>query len=297
MRDGLKMVNGDCLEVLKDIESDSIGCILTDPPYKYLKGQKLDRDFDETIFFPECRRVLKKDGFIVLFGRGTSFYRWNTRLDDLGFTFKEEIIWDKSYSSSPVTPITRIHESVSIHSISGAVKTAFVPYTEIKTDFQSIHQDVKRIKSALGNREELADLLKFLETGLVEYKDHNRTLGCNTTVQTAMSQQSRGVKTMQAITRGMKEKSIVRIKRDHYKAVHPTQKPVRLLERILSLTTQPGDTVLDPFAGSFSTGIACLNTDRNFIGVEIDSEYYEAGSRRMNDHQKPQEGLFDEYGK
>ncbi|MDR2835948.1 MAG: hypothetical protein LBV69_07130 [Bacteroidales bacterium] len=60
---------------MQKIEDNSIDCILTDPPYLYLKNQKLDRKFDEQLFFEQAKRVLKKDGFIVIFGRGTSFYR------------------------------------------------------------------------------------------------------------------------------------------------------------------------------------------------------------------------------
>ena len=72
--------------------------------------------FDENIFFNNCKRVLKKDGFIILFGRGVSFYRMNIILDSLDFIFKEEIIWDKTQNSSPVMKISRVHETCSIFS-------------------------------------------------------------------------------------------------------------------------------------------------------------------------------------
>ena len=111
----IEFKHGDCLELMKDIKSESVDCILTDPPYKYLKNQKLEVDFDEKIFFNEAKRVLKKSGFIVLFGRGTSFYRWNTILADLGFEFKEEFIWDKQYVNSPLMQVSRVHETISIH--------------------------------------------------------------------------------------------------------------------------------------------------------------------------------------
>lgn len=86
-----------------------------------------------------------------------------------------------------------------------------------------------------------------------------------------------------SITQGMNEKSIIREPGNRYKAIHPTQKPVRLLERLLALTTQPGDVVLDPFSGSCSTAVACINTELKFIGFEIDSEYYEAGIKRLKE--------------
>lgn len=87
---------------------------------------------------------------------------------------------------------------------------------------------------------------------------------------------------MQSMEFGLNEKSIIKSVRDHYSAIHPTQKPVRLIERLLALTTQPGDVVLDPFIGSCSTAIACVNTNRKYIGFEIDKEYYDAGMNRLN---------------
>ncbi|MCI1681423.1 MAG: site-specific DNA-methyltransferase [Bacteroides sp.] len=65
------------------------------------------------------------------------------------------------------------------------------------------------------------------------------------------------------------------------KKIHPTQKPTRLLERLLALVTKEGTTILDPFSGSASTAIACLNTNRNYIGFEIDKEYYDKSIERI----------------
>ena len=110
----LQLYNADNLEIMATLPDESIDVVCIDPPYLYLKNQKLERPFDEQKFFDECKRLLTKKGFIVMFGRGTSFYRWNTILDGLGFVFKEEVIWDKSYVSSPLMPMSRIHETVSI---------------------------------------------------------------------------------------------------------------------------------------------------------------------------------------
>lgn len=321
-----QIYNEDCQEGIKRIPDASIDCILTDPPYLYLKNQKLDRPFDERTLFSEFKRVLKPSGFVVLFGRGTSFYRWNTILAELGFMFKEEIIWDKSYSSSPVTPLSRIHETISIHAKEkGILNKAKVPYLEMKShDIDSVCQDIKRMKSILNNTKSLDNVLAYLEdnkkfinakridkyaisiqpgtmqmdraaavlssieNGMNEKSiirsDYSETIRPNnTTVRRNLPNGDRSVSVVQAITFGMIEKSIIREIGNRYKAIHPTQKPVRLLERLLTLTTQPDDVVLDIFAGSCSTAIACVNTNRKFIGFEIDKEYYEAGVKRLNE--------------
>ena len=62
---------------------------------------------------------------------------------------------------------------------------------------------------------------------------------------------------------------------------HPTQKPVKLFQHFILLHTQKGDTVLDPFAGSGSTALACIQTERNFIGYELDPQFYQMAQRRI----------------
>ena len=68
--------------------------------------------------------------------------------------------------------------------------------------------------------------------------------------------------------------------------LHPTQKPVALLEYLIKTYTNEGETVLDFTSGSFSTGVACLNTNRKFLGIEMDEKYFEIGVNRMSDTEK-----------
>jgi site-specific DNA-methyltransferase (adenine-specific) len=131
------------------------------------------------MFFPECKRVLRNDGFIALFGRGTSFYRWNTRLAEMGFVFKEEIVWDKRYTTAPCIALSRIHETISIHTKkTGKIRRSKVPYIEQKQfDIESIVNDVKRIKSAINSEAGLNKVLAFLQGGeLYTYERTNRHL-------------------------------------------------------------------------------------------------------------------------
>lgn len=283
---GIFVYNQDNEDLMPKLESESIDIICIDPPYLYLKGQKLERPFDEMKFFTECKRLLTKDGFIILFGRGESFYRWNTMVTDMGLSFKEEIIWDKSYMTSPVTPISRKHETISLFSKgNGKINNVRLPYTEMKDgDISSISQDLKRIKSALNNPQALKDLMLYVETKEVLYKD-DKERGFNTTVQGVIQEQDRAVKTLQSITTGLKEKSIILVKREHYNTIHPTQKPVRLIERLLALTIPKKEkheiVVADFFAGSMSCMEACHNLGLTGIAVEIDKEYYDLGVERL----------------
>ena len=341
----LQLYNADNLEVMATLPDESIDVVCIDPPYLYLKNQKLERPFDEPKFFAECKRLLTKKGFIVLFGRGTSFYRWNTILDGLGFVFKEEVIWDKSYVSSPLMPISRIHETISILTKKeGGINKVKVPYLEMKGhDIDSIVTDIKRMKSALKNTKSLNAVLEFLENNKVPTDTPVRTdrYNCDTftkyntiatqnkqtgdrcvnviqSIQYGLNEKSiikgniyeynsverkhneennvvankglkngdRCVYVMSNISNGLNEKTIIKQVRDHYNTIHPTQKPVRLLERLLALVI-PKDkprneiVVADFFAGSMSCMEAVHNMGMRGIATEIDEEYFEKGKQRI----------------
>jgi site-specific DNA-methyltransferase (adenine-specific) len=276
-----KIYNEDCLKGMKRIPDNSVDCILTDPPYMYLKNQKLDRPFDEQAFFSECKRVLKKDAFIVLFGRGTSFYRWNCILADMGFIFKEEIVWDKINTTSPLLPLSRKHETISIHSIGRkTILRSKVPYEEIRiNDDSKVIGDAKRIISYIKNND-INKIKEEIDNGLVYNK--KRAHKTHVSAQTGFFSSDRAIACIDSIKNGCNERDIISLLRDHYSAIHPTQKPVRLIERLLALISCEGNTILDPFSGSASTAIACINTNRNYIGFELDKEYYDLSITRIN---------------
>ena len=276
-----KIYHCDNFDLMRQMSDESVNVILTDPPYLYLKNQKLDRPFDERKFFSECKRVLKKDGFIVLFGRGTSFYRWNTILSELGFLFKEEFIWNKGYCSSPLMNISRVHETVSIHTKKkGIINKVKVPYLEMKKyDVEGIITDIKRLKTTFKNTKSLNAVLEFLENNTLTPVGYT---GANyLSVSSDIHNFERCVSVIRSVQDGMNEKTIIDESGNHYSTIHPTQKPVRLLERLLLLVSKDGDLILDPFSGSGSTAVACINLCRQFIGCEIDEEYYKLSVKRL----------------
>ena len=173
LTENISLLHGECTVLLSKITDGSIDAIITDPPYGYLKNQKLDIPFNEHILFQEAKRVLKPTGFIVMFGRGTAFYRWNTILENLGFIFKEEVIWNKGQTTSPVLPLSRVHETISIYCKGrGKINKVHIPYLEIREhDIGAIQRDIKTLLSALKNQEDLEALRKYLEDKSVDYKE------------------------------------------------------------------------------------------------------------------------------
>ena len=274
--------NEDCISGMEKIPDSSIDVILTDPPYKYLNA-KFDRDFDEEAFFKQASRVLKPDGWIILFGRGTSFYRWNTRLAEMGFSFKEEICWNKCFANSPVSPLSRIHETISLSTKGkGKIRRVKVPYVEKRVDdLERIAGDIRRIKGVLNNPDALKRVLHYIENGEIIDWDKPKKIGI--TVHSPIPCPRRDVSVIQGMTEGMVESSIIKIQAKHKGYIHPTEKPVRLLERLLNLVIAENSygVVLDPFSGSGSTAIAAKNLGHNFIGFEIDKEYWKSSINRI----------------
>ena len=342
LTENINLLQGDCIELLPKIPDSSIDAIITDPPYGYLKNQKLDIPFNETVFLNEAKRVLKPSGFILLFGRGTAFYRWNTILAGLGFVFKEEIIWNKVQTTSPLLSLNRIHETVSIHCKGkGKINKVRVPYLEMKGhDIGAIKTDIKRLMSVFSNSKHLKAVntyLTMLENTPVwdrcakakHFTSHTGIInGCDRDVSTIdmierglrektiidfntekyvakhtiatskrMKNADRDYLTMKNVTEGCVEKSIMQQGREHYSMQHPTQKPVRLLERLMALVTQENALVLDPFMGGASTGVACINTGRKFIGMELDDQYFNIAKQRIEKAlTEKQQNLFGEHG-
>jgi len=280
----INFINCDCFDYLPEIKNESVKAVITDPPWKYLKNQKLEKDFDENLFFSECRRILKDDGFIVLFGRGTSFYRWNNILENLGFVFKEEFIWDKAHTSSPVLPVNRVHETISIHTKkSGILNKIKIPYSKTRNpeDLSKVINDVNRLKGVLNNKKALKELNDFFDTGLRNDFKETETASKYGTTYATKKLGAKLINCANSVVNGFKPFSIMKIRREHYKTIHPTQKPVELMCRLIQLTTDEKDLVVDPFAGSCSTGIAAYKLARDFFGCESDQEYYDKAVDRI----------------
>ena len=287
----LQLYNADNLEVMATLADESIDVICIDPPYLYLKNQKLERSFDEHKFFAECKRLLTKKGFIVMFGRGTSFYRWNTILDGLGFVFKEEVIWDKRRITSPALPFGRRHESISIYTKrEGQINDVLVPYEEHKFfDIDKIVNDISRVESTLKKPHLLAHIKECLNVGnkVEDIFYEAKKDKYKTTYNGNVVNKDVGIATLNTFLMGNRETSVISDFGVKYNKIHPTQKPVRLLERLLALVI-PKDkprneiVVADFFAGSMSCMEAVYNMGMRGIATEIDEEYFYKGKQRID---------------
>lgn len=282
--DKIEVFNCDNIELLKQTHDNSIDIICIDPPYLYLKNQKLEKEFDFDLFFSECKRVLTENGSIIIFGRGVSFWEMNLKIHELGFKFKEEVIWDKNMNTSAVLALGRRHECVSIFQLGQSKINSVKVDIFKKYEFEphKIIRMIERISSAIGNNKSLALLKKYFEKGHLEYAKSKQS-GYNTSrAKSSNINMDRSVVSARALNEGTKEQSIIQVGRDHYSTVHPTQKPVDLIERLINLVI-PQDkeieevVVADFFGGSYSTMRAVYKIGCKGIACEFFKDYHEAG--------------------
>ncbi|WP_288550160.1 site-specific DNA-methyltransferase [uncultured Brachyspira sp.] len=273
--------NGKCEEVMEILESNSINAVITDPPYLYLK-HRLDIPFDENKVFTEWKRLLKNNSLIAFFGRGDAFFRWNIELNKLGFIFKETAVWEKENASNFLNNFLRIHEDIAFRAKGNcSLNKCYIDYLEYVINKNSLNK-IKDIFSSLKgaiNGKDKEDVIKYIELGIQEFKEERKVKHKITAGEILQSSQALNI--FNTVKKGKVETSILRCNREQYKYEHPTQKPINLMERIINLTTNENDTVLDCFMGSGSTGIACINTNRKFIGIELASDYFDIAKRRI----------------
>ena len=271
-------INGDCQEVMAEIVDKEIDLVLTDPPYLYL-NHKLDRPFDEQKCFELLYDIMAKNSILAFFGRGDSFYKWNYLTKQIGFDFKEEIIWDKNQPSSPTLTLQRIHETISIKG-KGKVNLnkVYVDYFQYNLEAEkTFENDLKRLVSSIKNCKTIDELDGWKQGDYLQSRNDKHKL-----TSKLQFNKDRGFNIYQTVNRGRQLNSICRVNREHYQFIHPTQKPVELLKHLINLCSQPNDLVFDAFSGSFTTAVACIRTNRRFIGCELDPVYFEKACERID---------------
>lgn len=251
--------NGDCLEIMKSIPSQSVDMVLTDPPYG-TTACKWDSVIPFELMWAELHRVCKPNAPMIF----TASQPFTSMLVMSNLKeFKVEWIWEKAVGSNFATlkyqPMKE-HEGVLVFS-NGGGKTPYYPIKEPRKGSGSARMNYGHNGSKTGEANGSQDFKGWKEG------DYDKDLRNPSSVQYFNNRES---------TRGL----------------HPTQKPVALLEYLIKTYTNEGETVLDFTMGSGSTMIACLNTNRKGIGIELDKHYFDVASKRITDHQATLESGF-----
>ena len=217
----VKLYNDDCLNVLKDVDDNSIDLVVTDPPYEVITGgrnggvkgkpsgiltenKQLMKSIPKVdLWLSECFRVMKDGTHIYIMTNTLNLTNYLNIINDVGFKLHNLLVWNKN-NTTPNRWYMKNCEYV-IFARKGFAKSINNPSSQTVHNFDNI----------IGNKQ------------------------------------------------------------------HPTEKPVDLMKLYVENSSQVGGTVLDPFMGSGSTGVACKELNRNFIGVELDKQYFDIATKRI----------------
>lgn len=240
----IKLIQGDCLEAMKDIPDKSIDMILCDLPYGQTARNKWDTVIPFKPLWNQYKRIIKDNGAIILFANGmfaADLMHSSPKM------WRYNLIWEKTtvtgFLNANRMPL-RCHEDICVF------------YKKLPTyNPQKTTGHVRKVSEA-KHKKDCINTTNYGEHGLTTYDSTERY-----------------------------PKSILQFATDKQKsALHPTQKPVALLEYLIKTYSNEENIVLDNCMGSGSTGIACKNLNRKFIGIELDENYFNIAKDRIHKH-------------
>ena len=248
-----ELFNADCLEKMKDIPDKSIDLILCDLPYGTTKC-KWDVIIPFESLWINYNRIIKDNGVIALFG--TEPFSSKLRMSNLKM-YKYDLYWEKEKPVNFLQLKKRFGKKTENICIFYKNQPYYNPQ-KYKTDKLVTNnprqKDNSSIVSAIGFK------------NINKYKDDGSRFPCD----------------------------ILRFNRVALgKSLHPTEKPVALLEYLIKSYTRESELILDNCMGSGSTGVACINTNRNFIGIEKNNYYFEIAKKRLEEAEKDKETMLD----
>jgi len=261
-----KLILGDCLDELPKIFDKNIDLVLTDPPYGTTQC-KWDSVIPFEPMWNQLKRVIKDNGCIALFG--SEPFSSYLRTSNINW-FKYDWIWEKQKASNfmgaKYSPL-KYHEIISVFSKN---THSYNPqrYKVLELD------DVLKL-----NRKQMKHLFENKEYDRYGKVDRRKTVNDPKTNKDHIG--TKLTRTRYIDDGYRSPKSVLKINKQSQTNIHPTQKPVALLEYLIKTYTNENDTVLDFTMGSGSTGVACKNLNRNFIGIEKDENYYNIAKQRI----------------
>ena len=233
----IKLMQGDCLERMKEIESGSVDMILTDPPYG-TTACKWDSIIPLEPMWEQLKRIIKPNGAIVM----TASQPFTTNLISSNYKmFKYCWVYRKPQGVDPfmsrIRPLNDIEDVV----VFSKKRTIYNPQLVEGKPYKITRDKVKRLNE-LNNT----------------FFNETKTINSGSRLP----------------------KRVIDFKQE--RGLHPTQKPVALMEYLIKTYTNEGETVLDFTMGSGTTGVATKNLDRKFIGIELDETYFNIAKERIN---------------
>ena len=246
----INLLHGDCLELMKSIPDGSIDAIITDPPYG-ITACKWDLVIPFDLMWEQLNRIIKPNGAIVLFG--SEPFSSALRMSNIK-NYRYDWKWIKNIPSNFLNakkqPLRACEDILVFYKKQTNYHPILTDKPKDNIRKNSIELNQKN-KGVVGN---LPNKVKRNESRNIPL-DKNYPLN---------------VLNINTLSKN--------------KRIHSTQKPIELMEYLIKTYTNENETVLDFTMGSGSTGVACANTNRKFIGIEADENYFSIAENRINNH-------------
>lgn len=290
LTDDIAICNGNSLYVLKSVKSNSIDACITDPPYfidgmgnnwnidalnkkskkagiigslpvgmKFNPQQGKDLQIFMENISKEIYRILKPGGFFLSFSQGRLYHRMAVAIENCGFEIRDMLIWKREGQAKA---FSQEH----------FVRKMNLPDFEKTQIIKSLNG--RKTPQLKGTSEPIVLAQKPKEGTFI----NNWMIYGVGLIDTKNSLDGKFPSTIMEIPKpNGKERN---------ESTHLTKKPIKLMEHLVRIFTQENSIIIDPFLGSGSTGIACINSNRKFIGIELNKNYFEESKYRMMNYIK-----------
>lgn len=282
--------NADCIEKMRSLEDNSVDLVVADPPYWKVIGEKWDyqwkteKDYVEWSlkWIKEVSRILRIGGTFYCFGYFRTLSLLVPHLKEIGLELRQQIIIDKG-----------------IRAISGRTTKKYKMFPNVTESILFIIKDNKQfVKPFLKERQKALELTAKQINEALGVKSNGGGMWSIYTGKNVCEQfptEELWHKLSKILDFECPYKKVAQTFNpqigytdvwtdiDFYKEkhLHPTQKPLKLIRRLIEASSNEGDIVLDPFSGAGSTQISSIQLKRHYIGIELDEEYYRIGLQRI----------------
>ncbi len=313
---------------LTELEDNSADCLATDPPYGIsFQNHYWDHDLPDKKIWSDCLRVMKPGAFGCVFSSIRLMHRLMVDLEDTGFKIKDILFWvyfngmpksrdvsleiDKEleYKSKEVGIYNYVQgykKDKNVRYYADETKKILEPASELGKKYKGsglglkpAYEPIILIQKPICKGLTVAqNIIKYgtgalnLEESRIPYETGENKVGHNPHPKGRVAA---NIIRTERFEDGYDKFFVVPKVRQHAEDynIHPTLKPVALMTHLIKLTSFENQLVLDPFMGSGTTGVACLDLNRRFVGYELDGEYFKIAQRRLSDSTKQLELEFN----
>jgi site-specific DNA-methyltransferase (adenine-specific) len=279
-----ELICGDNVEAMKKMADNSVDSCITDPPYGMdIAGVGWDHNVPPVDTWKEVYRILKPGAFVASFCSPEFYHRMAVNVEDAGFRPMDMVIWMVTTKMAKVNRLKPVHEPIFIAQkpFEGSIEKNFETngVGKIDTDDTRIPWDGEPptgwIKGGSKRRAFGGKVKRVSDGGTKETEDANPKGRYPTNIIGHFDNPDH--------QKYFYAPRVTRKERGEYNN-HPTPKPIALMRYLIRVYSPKGGLVIDPFVGSGSTGIAALQENRKFVGMDLSQEYIDISERRIKEH-------------